>query len=147
MYSFTRISVQQLRSDLEAAIKTVADKHNLIIQFSGGARFNPAECNFSKLKAIPKNTPTLEQKEASSPTAISRGQDPYNTLESREFINIGYMYALPKDWIGKKFNSNGSLYTIVGLKSSYRKYPVIGLSARGTRYKFSPMTVKSGIIL
>ena len=148
MNSFTRFSVQQLRDDITAALKAVADKHDLIIQFDGGARFSPTECNFSKIKAIPKAPPTLQQTFQSpiSPTATSRGVDPYNTLESREYINLGYLHGLKPEWLGRQFRTIQGTYTIVGLKSSYRKYPVIGISARGTRYKFPATSVKNGLI-
>jgi hypothetical protein len=148
MNSFTRFSVQVLRADLEAAFKQVADKHNLIIGFDGNARFNPSSCSFSKITAVPKAPPTLQQNNLTSisPTATSQGIDPYNTLESREYLNLGYIHGLPKDWLGKKFKTATGTYTLVGLKNSFRKYPVIGISARGTRYKFSSGSVKVGII-
>ena len=151
MNSFTRMSISTLRTDLENAIKQVADKHNLIIGFVGGARFSPTEVNFSKLRAVPKAPPTLQTswRNPVAGNAVTKGTDPYDTLESREYINLGYLHALPKDWLGKQFRSDitHSLYTIVGLKASRPKFPVIGVSARGTRYKFSADGVKRGIIL
>ena len=150
MNSFTRFSVTQLRADLEVAFKQVADKHNLIIGI-GNARFSPTEVTFAKLKAVPKAPPTLQTsfRNPVAGNAVTNGIDPYDTLESLEYLNLGYTVALPKDCLGKNFRSNinGAIYTIIGLKTSYRKFPVIGLSARGTRYKFTPSAVKAGIIL
>jgi hypothetical protein len=151
MNSFTRFSIGVLRTELETAIKAVADKHNLIIGFEGSARFNPTEVTFAKLKAIPKAPPTLQtsfRDVSVAGNAVTRGADPYDTLESKEYLSLGYMHGLKKEWLGKRFKSpQGSVYTIVGLKSSYRKFPVIGVSARGTRYKFTPSAVKNGVIL
>lgn len=150
MHSFTRTSISTLRSDLEAAIKQVADKHNLIIGFEGATRFSPTEVTFSKLRVVPNVPVAITQNSAQSPivgSAVQNGLDPYNTLESREYLNLGYTHGLAKHWLGKKFKTFQGVYTIIGLKDSYRKYPVIGVSARNTRYKFSPMQVKAGIIL
>lgn len=151
MNSFTRSSISALRADLETAFKAVADKHNLVIGFNGGARFSPTEVTFSKLKAVPKAPPTLQTswRNPVASTDISNGMDPYDTLESREYLNLGYLNGLPKDWLGKKFRSaiNGTVYTIIGLRNRLPKYPVIGVSARGTRYKFTVDAVKKGIIL
>jgi hypothetical protein len=148
--SFTHYSVNTLRADLETAIKQVAAKHNLVIGFEGSARFSPAKVTFAKLTAVPNIPTTITQNSISAPTigpAIQQGIDPYNTLESREYLNLGYTLALPKHWLGKKFKTINGVYTLIGLKTSYRKYPVIGLSARGTRYKFSVSAVKNGVIL
>ena len=149
MHSFTRHAIQSLRTDLEAAIKQVADKHNLIIGL-GNARFSAAEVTFTKLTAVPKIPTQVTQNSITSSVAgnsIQQGMDPYNTLESREYLNLGYTYGLPKNWLGKTFRTTQGTYTLIGLKSSYKKYPVIGVSARGTRYKFAASSVKAGIIL
>ena len=149
MNSFTHISVKTLRSEIETAIKQVADKHNLIIQFDGGARFSPTECTFSKLKAVPKAPPTLQQSFQNSvaANAVTMGNDPYNTLESREYINLAYTYGLKKEWLGRQFKSwQGTIYTIIGLRSRLRKYPVIAIGPQGGRYKFAADVVKKGII-
>ena len=149
MNSFTHFSVKALRADLEAAIKQVAVKHNLVIGFEGAARFSPTELTFAKLTAVPNIPVAVTQTSASRPVgvAVQQGTDPYNTLESREYLNLGYTLALPKHWLGKKFKTPTGVYTLIGLKTSYRKYPIIGISARGTRYKFAVSTVKAGIIL
>jgi hypothetical protein len=149
MNSFTRTSISALRTDLENAIKQVADKHNLIIGFVGGARFSPTEVNFSKLRAIPKAPPTLQTswRNPVAGNAVTKGTDPYDTLESREYTSLGYTFGLSKDWLGKKFRTATGVYTLIGLKASRPKYPVIGVSVRGTRYKFTVAGVKQGIIL
>jgi hypothetical protein len=138
-----------LRADLDAAIKAVADKHNLIVSL-GNARFSTTEVTFTKLKAIPKIPTVVSTTSINRPNVannLQHGNDPFNTLESREYLNLGYMHALPKEWLGKKFRTMNGVYTLVGLKGSRPKFPVIGVSARGTRYKFPIAAVKNGIIL
>jgi hypothetical protein len=149
MNSFTRVSIRLLQDDINAALKTVADKHNLTIGLSGGTRFSPTQVTFSKLIAIPKAPPTLQTsfRDSVSPTAVTKGTDPYDTLESRQYTNLAYTFGLKKEWLGKSFKTfQGTKYTIVGLKPSYRKYPVIAVGPQGGRYKFSADTVRNGII-
>jgi hypothetical protein len=149
MHSFTRTSISTLQTDLAAAIKQVADKHNLIIGFQGSTRFSTTEVTFAKLTAVPKVPTVVSTNSVNRPivgSAVQNGLDPYNTLESREYLNLGYTHGLRKEWLGKKFKTCQGVYTIIGLKDSYRKYPVIGISARNTRYKFAAGTVKANII-
>lgn len=147
MHSFTRTSIAALRTDINAALKVVADKHGLIIQLDGSARFSPNEVTFSSLKAIPNAPVTLQNTHLSgnSPNGVTNGTDPYNTLESREYLSLGYLHGLKKEWLGKTFFVRGTPYKIVGLKNSYRKYPVIGVGPQGGRYKFPSHTVIAGI--
>lgn len=148
MHSFTHASVRALRAEIDAALKQVADKHGLIMGL-GNARFSPTEMHFTKLSIVPKVTPTVNSLQtASTPSATSNGVDPYQTLEIRAFISLAFQFGLKKEWLGKQFLGNGGTrYTIVGLKPSYRKYPVIAVGPQGGRYKIPADTVRRGIIL
>lgn len=138
MTSFTRSGLATLRADIDAALKAVGVKHNITLDL-GSIRFSASEAR-CKLTMAPKSYT------AAVMPALSNGLDPYNTVESREYVNLAYTLALPKDGLGRKFTSMGATYTIIGLKTSRRKYPVIGISARGTRYKFAASSVKAGLI-
>ena len=145
MNSFTRSSIQMLRADIETALKAVGAKHNVIIGIAGNGRFTSDQVTFSKLTAAVKNPVVYSNV---TPSTTTNNPDPYNTLESREYLNLGYLHSLKKEWLGKEFRTwQGTKYRIIGLKNSRRKYPVVGISARGTRYKFTVQQVKSGIIL
>ena len=148
MNSFTQYSVKALRADIEQALALIGKKHNVIIGV-GNARFSPTSVTFAKVTAIPAAPPTLQQNFNSTvaATATQRGVDPYNTLESREYMSLAYTLGLKPEWLGKKFKTSTGIYTVVGLKASRPKFPVIGVSARGTRYKFPASSVKAGIIL
>ena len=148
MNSFTRSAVIALRTELEEAIQKVADKHNLIIGL-GNASFSTTEATFNKLKLVPKVPTVVSTASINRPSigSVQNGTDPYNTLESREYLNLGYLRGLPKEWLGKQFRAANGVYTLVGLNGSRPKFPLIGTSSRGTRYKFTVDAVKRGIIL
>jgi len=50
--------------------------------------------------------------------------------------------AAPK--VGDKFNFRGTQFTIVAIKPSRPKYPIVGQNIRGTRYRFSLQQVRTG---
>ncbi len=140
MTNFTRPNVRALQSDLSAALAAVAQKHGINITM-GNARFSESECRFSKIICQAKGT--LAQAAPNLP--VNSARDPYNTLESREYINLAHMHNLPTDGLGKTFVSMGRTFTIIGLKSSRRKYPVTAVGSQGGRYKFSATSVRNGM--
>jgi len=134
MNSFTRTNLAVLRNDLNTAIATVAAKHGLIISL-GNCRFTNTEAHFTKLSMITK---TLPNSAVVNPSAgFGNGSDPYNTVESREYLHLAYMFNLPKNGLGCKFRAGTTTYTVIGLKASRRKYPVLGVGPAGGRYKFA----------
>ena len=46
-------------------------------------------------------------------------------------------YGLKPSDFGREFRTNGSVFTITGLKPNRRKYPISGVGARGGKYKFT----------
>jgi hypothetical protein len=42
-----------------------------------------------------------------------------------EFLNSALRLGVPSDWLGKKVTMSGTAYTITGLNTRARKYPVI----------------------
>ena len=138
MNSFNRTNLTVLRKDIDTALAAIGAKHDLIISL-GNCRFTANEAKFAKLSVIPK---TL-----SAVTVSTNSADPYNTVESREYLNLAYMFALPEDGLGRKFRGmGGTIYTITGLKASRRKYPVLGIGPSGGRYKFTAEQVNRGLI-
>jgi hypothetical protein len=143
MNSFTRADVQMLRSEIDLALAAVAAKYGLLISL-GNCRFSTTEARFSKLTIAPQTVSTY------NPTAsiklATNGTDPYGTLESREYLNLGYRFNLPKDGLGKTFRAGGRDFTIIGLKSSRYKYPVTAVGSQGGRYKFTAGQVRNGLV-
>ena len=59
-----------------------------------------------------------------------------------------HKFGLGTEHLHAKFNSNGKTYEVVGLKKSYRKYPIIVRDVVQNKiYKFALDTVKKGLNL
>ena len=58
-------------------------------------------------------------------------------VEERDFIKNAVIFDLPEGAYKRWFSSQGEMFQLVALKPRNRKYPVIGLSKKGRRYKFS----------
>jgi len=136
MNSFSRYDVQTLRRDIDAALVAVAAKHGVNISL-GNCRFTLTEARFAKLIVHPKSIATIVTAGSSSVV---------DSPEAREYQSLAYMFNLPKDGLGKTFMSLGKMFTIAGLKSSRRKYPVSAVSSTGRRFKFTAEQVRNGLV-
>ena len=140
MNSFDRNSAKVLRSDIENALIAVGAKHGIILSL-GNCRFSSNEVKFTNLTIIPK---TYTPKQVNlGPQNIGGVTDPFNTLESREYLNIGYQLGLPKAALGEYITVAGRRMRITGLKMSRRKYPVNIQGPDGGRYKLDAARTKA----
>ncbi|MDA7862622.1 SprT-like domain-containing protein [Akkermansiaceae bacterium] len=64
---------------------------------------------------------------------IVDGRDP----AEQDFAAYAGLFGLSEEDYGRYFTSQGKRYQLVALKPRNRKYPVIGVNAKGQRYKFS----------
>lgn len=136
MNSFSKSDVQTLRREIDSALAVVAAKHGVNISL-GNCRFSSTEARFAKLTVNPKSIATIVTAGSSSVA---------DTPEAREYQSLAYMFNLPKDGLGKTFTSMGKMFTIAGLKSSRRKYPVSAVSSTGRRFKFTAEQVRNGLV-
>jgi hypothetical protein len=67
------------------------------------------------------------------------------TEEMEAFIHHALHYGLSPDDLGKEFILQGKAYTICGLNSKSRKYPLIGKSSDGLEYTFTLDAVFEGL--
>lgn len=119
--SFTKTNLKNIRADIEAALASVEATYNC--KFSlGNIRFS--DHNFrGKLEC--------------NSVADASG----NTINPAEvhFNDNRWRVGLAKDAFGKTFTAQGRRYTIVGVNTRAKKYPVQAETAAGRRYKF-PMS-------
>jgi len=121
MKQFTRQNLKTLRQEIDKALATVCKKNGIALSI-GNISFS--EDTFrTKL-------------EAAIIGADTSGMSLNEIQMKKDLAAYGSMFGISEKDYGKAFMSNGSRYTLVGLKPSRPKYPVIGMSARGTRYKF-----------
>ena len=69
------------------------------------------------------------------------------TLEKTEsvdnvFKSLCARLGFTQNIIGMKFESTGGLYEIVDIQTKNRKYPIIAVSPKGTRFKYSVTHIK-----
>jgi hypothetical protein len=117
---FTRASCPTLRQAVLNALKGVEEQYGVVFSHDGGS-FNT-------------NTYTMKLK-ASINITDKPHLNPAET-EKLEFAANCHVFGLTLDDYGKRFESNGSIYYLIGFKPDNRKYPIIGKSVRGARYKF-----------
>ena len=122
--SFDRATVQELKSEITAAITAVCKRHGLVVKGESG-RFDPATYRCSYVIRVP-------------------GEHVVDG-DQAEFALHAHLFELTESDYGKTFRSSrGEPFTLVGIKPRNRKYPVIGKNAAGQRYKF-PVDVLEGL--
>lgn len=118
-----RTSLKLLRTDLDAALTAIAQKHGIILTV-GNARFTSSTATF-KLNVATK---------AADGTIINR--------EREDFISLADVYGLKPEWIDKTFQWSGNTYKITGLQPRRRKNPVLVRNRNGKGYVFGVDTIK-----
>tara|TARA_R110002096_G_C14661938_1_gene728410 strand:- start:20779 stop:21171 length:393 start_codon:yes stop_codon:yes gene_type:complete len=119
--------LEALRDDINKALRD-AD-----IDVRYGIELKTGKCSFNANNATMK----LE--------IAAVGDD--GQVESKEAIawkSRAELMGLPTDGIGKKFSWNGCEYTVTGLNTKARKYPVCA-SLQGKTYRF-PVSVVVGAL-
>lgn len=114
-----RDKVRHLHEAITKALQDVAAKENVKIEF--GSR------RFDSLTFHTKMTVTdLSEIE----------------LINRRVVTDSKQVGFTRGIIGLEFESKGEVFTIVEIRRSNRKYPIIATNKSGKRYKFSASMVK-----
>ena len=120
----TKTEVQLLREKLNKHLASFGEEHNLKV-FAGKTTYSD-------------NNMTIKvecSKIADDGTVYSK--------EREEFIKYATLYGLQPEDLGKRFTSNNETFEITGLKSSYRKYPIIAKGVHnGKSYKFTENSIQ-----
>ena len=64
------------------------------------------------------------------------------TKEAVAFKELASLYGFKKSDLGKSFMSNGKKFTITGLNTRAKKYPINAVSEFGASYKFTANRVQ-----
>ena len=113
--SFNRQNIRQINSELEAALKQVAEKYGLEVKL-GNTRFTGDNFTTKVQVATVGEGGITMSKEA---TDFNR----YKTI-------LGFNMEL-----GQEFQRSGKTFTIVGLKPRSKKYPILAKCSDGKTYK------------
>lgn len=119
--SFTKTNLKNIRADIAEALASVEATYNCKFDL-GNIRFS--DSNFrAKLEC---NSVADASGNAINPAEV-------------HFDQNRWRIGIAKDAFGKSFRSQGEKFTIVGINTRAKKYPVQAENARGRRYKF-PMS-------
>jgi hypothetical protein len=113
--SFNRQNIRQINSELEAALKQVAEKYGLEVKL-GNTRFTGD--NFS--------TKVQVATVAEGGITMSKEATDFNRYKTILGINMD---------LGQEFQRSGKTFTIVGLKPRSKKYPILAKCSDGKTYK------------
>ena len=58
--------------------------------------------------------------------------------EAEAFKDNAYLLDMKPEDLGKKFKFNNKTYTLIGMKTKSRKFPLLGKRDDGKVYKFAP---------
>ncbi len=116
--TFNKANLNTIRADITAALKAVEKKHGVSFDL-GNIRYSDSnfraklECNSAA--------------DASGNTV---------NIDKANFERQAFLFDIAKDAFGKTFKSNGRTFTITGINSRAKKYPVNAVAANGDTYKF-----------
>ncbi len=110
---FERSTARAILADVEAALKEVATKHGVTLSV-GRTSLGIGDMT-TKLTFTDGANVDLGKKEWE--------------------IHCGRFGLTPEDF-GRRFKHRGTEFTVCGIKPKSFKYPIIGVNANGTRYKF-----------
>lgn len=123
--NFNKINLEDIRADVNAALKTVGDKY--------GMAFSIAGIRFSQDTFTTKLT-----------CVITNGQ-PVD-VDKALFEKHCHVYGLQPTDFGRQFKFGPSVYKICGLKLGGRRFTIIATSiTSGKRFKFNHNNVKQGL--
>ena len=111
--------IKTVQDKIRLAISQIEKEENVKIEF-GSVRYNVAQ--YSTQMSVK----TLEKTESVD--------NVFKSLCAR----IGFTQNI----IGMKFESTGGIYEIVDIQTKNRKYPIIAVSPKGTRFKYSVPHIK-----
>lgn len=115
---FNKSNLKTIRADVAAALAAVESNHG--VKFSlGNIRFSDSDFR-CKLECVSATN--------SSGNAVD--------LDRQKFESNCWMIGVPKTSFGKTFKSGRKTFTISGLNTRAKKYPIQAVDTRGKRYKF-----------
>ena len=111
--------IKTVQDKIRLAISQIEKEENVKIEF-GSVRYNVAQ--YSTQMSVK----TLEKTES----------------VDNVFKSLCARLGFTQNIIGMKFESTGGLYEIVDIQTKNRKYPIIAVSPKGTRFKYSVAHIK-----
>ncbi len=126
---FNRSNCRELMAEVEEALKPIAEKHGLTLDWKGRTFYRD-------------QMPVMFQ------FLVTKQDEDGNALDAKAqaFKRSAVRVGLEPDDLGKEFVSNGEKFRITGLNLRAKRYPVLAERVRdGKKYKFGADMVKFGL--
>jgi hypothetical protein len=123
---YTANEIKLIEDEILKALESLGKKHNVEFRFDGG-RYEPRVCRSTLVMSV-----IGEDGNAANPDAD-------------EFKRSAHLYGLKPEFLGKEFLEGRSRYTIIGLKPTRRKTPILCVNQNGKRYLVPVNTVLRGL--
>lgn len=121
-----RAKVKAIHADMKEAMKAVAEKHGVLINTFGKVTYDTDMMN-AKFKV----------------TTLGENGQVRNEAEE-DFKEYASVYDLKPSDLGKRFTFQGKPYTISGLNTRAKKFPIEAKGRNGT-YKFAARDVRQAL--
>ena len=119
--SFTKEELRNYRTEIEQALKGVAEKHNINIH-AGNIKYTDNDFKLT-LEVTKKEVNGLDYEQA-------------------EFNKNCFLFGFKPEDYKKTFTMNGKMFTITGFNLKAHKMPIHAIGSDGKGYKFGSDTVK-----
>jgi len=73
--------------------------------------------------------------------AVKSADGTVETREAVDFKRLAHLYGLKPEHLGMTFRRMGKTYTVIGIKTRARKYPILCRTSDGKTYKMPEQTV------
>lgn len=124
---FNRTNLKAIRADINTALKAVEKKHGVSFNL-GNIRFSDSDFR-GKLECFSATD--------NSGNAVD--------IDKQNFESKAWLVGVKKTAFGKTFTSQGTKFTITGINTRAKKYPIQATNAKGKRYKFCVSQLPSNL--
>ena len=116
--NFNRTNIKALRADIATALAAVENQHGVSFKL-GNIRFSDNDFR-GKLECFSASD--------NSGKAVN--------VDKQKFESKAFLVGVKTTSFGKTFTSNGRKFTINGINTRAKKYPIQASTATGKRFKF-----------
>lgn len=117
----TKQRAKVVYADIVAALRPVAEKHGMTLTAKGGL--------LTEWELKPRLTFVLKHGTDEGP-------------EVDAFRQLAEVYQLKVEWLGQRFEHNGTSYVVGGLLPKRVKFPVLGISDAGKQMLFTVNAIR-----
>jgi len=124
---FNKSNLKSIRADIDAALKAVEKKHGVSFNL-GNIRYSDNDFR-GKLECF---------------SATDNSGNTVN-IDKQNFESKAWLVGVKKTSFGKTFTVGRKTYTICGINTRAKKYPIQATNAQGQRYKFCVSQLPSNL--